>query len=204
MLVLSILSLIWAVQHAAYLMNTYSSGRDGRTAYGRLQGVETKERSCQLGENKLWFAPKRLRRTIDQRYRHDIFLGRAIGSDQHAVGLTNGDVIRARAIVRRIPPARWYRRLALALKTTRLQGVQDTLMASMDMNNRTSMSTLTMGTQDPLHRSFAGLASHSRILRTVGLQPSVHVVLVTKIACTSEHVSVTTPGCVVDGFTTVC
>ena len=64
----------WAVQHSAYLLNKYSLGTDGRTAYGRLHGAETKERICQFGERILWFVPKRLRGKLDQRYRYGIFL----------------------------------------------------------------------------------------------------------------------------------
>ena len=77
----------WALQHAAYLMNTYQLGRDGHTAYGRLHGRETHERLCELGEKILWFVPKKLRSKADQPWRYGVFLGRALGSDQNFIGL---------------------------------------------------------------------------------------------------------------------
>lgn len=110
----------WAVQHSAYLLNTHSLGTDGRTAYGRLHGAETNDRSCQLGEQIPWSVPNRLRDKLDQRCRHGMFLGRSTGSDQNFIGLAIGEVIRARAISRMIPSSRWNSALALALKTTPL------------------------------------------------------------------------------------
>ena len=48
----------------------------------------------------------------------DFFLGRSMSSDQNYVGLLNGNVVRARAIVRLVPEARWISANVLALKTT--------------------------------------------------------------------------------------
>ena len=63
----------WAVSHAAYLLNKYQLGTDGRTAYGRLHGRETHERLCEFGEKVLWFIPKHLRAKADQPWRYGIF-----------------------------------------------------------------------------------------------------------------------------------
>ena len=61
-----------------------------------------------------------MRGKADQRFRYGIFLGRCLGSDQNFVGLSNGDVVRARAIVRLVPESRWDSAFALRLKTTPL------------------------------------------------------------------------------------
>ena len=54
---------------------------------------------------------------MDQQWRHGVFLGRSASSDQNYVGLLNGSVVRARAIVRLIPEARWDARKVLAVTT---------------------------------------------------------------------------------------
>lgn len=95
-------------------------GKDGKTAYGRLHGLETRELLCQFGETILWFVPKHLRDNADERFRYGIYLGRSIGSDQNFVWLFNGTVVRARAIVRLVPAARWDWTFAQRLTTTPL------------------------------------------------------------------------------------
>ena len=90
----------WLVEHTAWVLNKYHLGTDSRTAYGRLQGREGRERVCELGEVILWYVPKKMRAKLDQRWRYGVFLGRALGSDQNFVGLNSGNVVCARAIVR--------------------------------------------------------------------------------------------------------
>ena len=97
----------WLVEHTAYVLNKFSLGPDGRTAYGRLHGREGRERMCEFGERIMWFVPKKVRAKLDQRWRYGIFLGRSMSSDQNFVGLANGDVVCARAIVRLVPGLRW-------------------------------------------------------------------------------------------------
>ena len=96
----------WIVHHAAYLLNRYQLGRDGRTAWGRLHGKESHERTCELGENILWYVPKRLRSKLDQKWRYGAFLGRSLNSDQNHVVVADGSMVRARAIVRLVLAAR--------------------------------------------------------------------------------------------------
>ena len=97
----------WLVEHTAYVLNKFALGPDGHTAYGRLHGREGRERICEFGERIMWYVPKKLRAKLDQRWRYGIFLGRSMSSDQNYVGLVNGDVICARAIVRVVPSIRW-------------------------------------------------------------------------------------------------
>ena len=111
----------WIVEHSAYLLDKYLLGTDRRTACGRLHGKETSERICELGERVLWSVPKALRSKLDQRWRYGVFLGRSISSDQNFIGLPNGRVIRARAIVRLVPEARWKKDLLFAVAMTPLQ-----------------------------------------------------------------------------------
>ena len=97
----------WIVEHAAYLLNRCVLGTDGRTAWGRLHGKEATERICQFGEKVLWYVPKKQRLKLDVRWRHGIFLGRSMSSDQNFIGLADGSVTCARAMVRLVSKRRW-------------------------------------------------------------------------------------------------
>ena len=68
----------------------------------------------------LWFVPKRLRSNLDSPWRYGIFLGQSMNSDQHFIGVSGGDVVRARAILRLIPEARWDAQRVLGVNTTPL------------------------------------------------------------------------------------
>ena len=97
----------WLVEHTAWILNKFHLSKDGRTAYGRLHGREGQERICEFGERIMWFVPKKLRAKLDQRWRYGIFLGRSLSSDQNYIGLSTGEVVCARAIVRVVPSLRW-------------------------------------------------------------------------------------------------
>ena len=97
----------WLVEHTAFVLNSYALGSDGKTPYGRLHGREGRERMCEFGERIQWYVPKKMRSKLDQRWRYGIFLGRSMSSDQNFIGLANGDVVCARAIVRLVPSVRW-------------------------------------------------------------------------------------------------
>ena len=97
----------WLVEHAAYMLNRCSLGTDGRTAYGRLHGKESTARLCEFAERVLWFVPKKHRAKLDARWRYGVFLGRASNCDQNYIGLANGSIVTARAIVRLAPSLRW-------------------------------------------------------------------------------------------------
>ena len=51
--------------------------------------------------------PKKLRAKLGQRWRYGLILGRSLSSDQNYIGLSSGEVICARAIVRVVPHMRW-------------------------------------------------------------------------------------------------
>ena len=99
--------LAWIVEHAAYLLNRCVLGTDGRTAWGRLHGKESTEKICQFGEKVLWYVPKKQRAKLDVRWRHGIFLGRSMSSDQNFIGLPDGSVTGARAMIRLVAKKRW-------------------------------------------------------------------------------------------------
>lgn len=108
----------WLVEHTAWVINKFQLGSDGRTPYGRLHGRESHERVCEFGEMILWYVPKKMRAKLDQRWRYGIFLGRALSSDQHFIGLNSGDVVCARAMVRVVPNIRWSSDRISKIQTT--------------------------------------------------------------------------------------
>lgn len=97
----------WLVEHASYLLNTFELGTDGRTAYGRLHGKEGTEHICEFGERVLWYVSNKLRTKLDARWRYGTFFGRSMNSDQNLIGLNDGSVTCARAMLRVIPSLRW-------------------------------------------------------------------------------------------------
>ena len=97
----------WMIEHAAYMLNRCKLDTDGRTAYGRLHGKESTARLCEFGERILWYVPKKHRAKLDARWRYGTFLGRAANCDQNDVGLADGSIVTARAIVRLVPSLRW-------------------------------------------------------------------------------------------------
>ena len=97
----------WMVEHASHLLSKYMIGPDGRTGYGRLHGKEVTERICEFGERILHYIPRKMRAKMDSRWKYGIFLGRSMHSDQNFVGLMDGSVTTARAMVRLVPSARW-------------------------------------------------------------------------------------------------
>ena len=97
----------WLTEHSAYLLNRFQLGTDGRTAYGRMHGKESTQKICVFGERVLWYVPKKHRAKLDARWRYGIFLGRALNSDQNFIGLANGSVTVARAMVRLVLRLRW-------------------------------------------------------------------------------------------------
>ena len=105
----------WIAEHATYLLNRYQLSTDGRTAYGRIHGKESTARICEFAERVLWYVPKKHRAKLDARWRYGVFLGRALDSDQNFVGLSNGTVVCARAIIRLNSRLRWNSEKAMAI-----------------------------------------------------------------------------------------
>ena len=97
----------WLVEHTACVLNKYALDAHGKTAYGRLHGREGIEKICEFSERVMWLVPKKLRAKLDQRWRCGVFLGRPLSSDQNMIGLINGDVVCARAIIRVVTNIRW-------------------------------------------------------------------------------------------------
>ena len=115
------------------MLTKYFIGRDGLTAYMRLHGRHPTERICEFGERVCWFVPAKRRTKLEPRWLNGVFLGRAYNSDQNFVGLSDGTVTTARAMVRVVPSCRRDKdRLLrvsgtpLALNTANFDSIEDT------------------------------------------------------------------------------
>ena len=71
---------------------------------------------CSMGRNtkagsvnsvKIGYDPQMARIELDVRRRYGFVLGRSLNSDQHYVGLANGNAVRARATIRVVPEQCW-------------------------------------------------------------------------------------------------
>ena len=116
-------------------------------------------RLCEMGEKVLWYVPKKLKGKSEQPWRYGVFLGRALGSDQNYIGLRNGDVVRARAIVRLVAGSRWTQRCSLVSRrhrsTNTLAGLINLNLVMLLMH---SLPSMTVRTERPL--GLAGCESH--------------------------------------------
>ena len=65
-----------------------------------MHGKEVSEYIAEFGERVLYYVPKKQRSKLDVRWRYGTFLGRATNSDQNYIGLNDGTVTCARAMVR--------------------------------------------------------------------------------------------------------
>ena len=97
----------WMVEYAAVILNKYAVQPSGRTAYHDLHGKRVSERLVEFGETVLHYVPKKHRHKLDMRWGIGVFLGTTMSTNESFIGLSNGTVIRCRAINRVRPDKRW-------------------------------------------------------------------------------------------------
>ena len=108
----------WLVEHAASVYNRYVCTEDGSTPYQNLHGQRFRGRAVEFGEQVFYYVPKRLRSKMSLRWRLGTFVGNHQNSNEALVASSNGDVIKARSIVRVIEPSRWSKTAILGVKGT--------------------------------------------------------------------------------------
>ena len=97
----------WLVEYSAVVLNKYSVNPSGHTAYHNLHGKKVSERIVEFGEVVLHYVPKKRRHKLDMRWAMGIFLGTKMSSNESFIGLSNGTVVRGRALTRVRPDKRW-------------------------------------------------------------------------------------------------
>ena len=108
----------WLVEYIGVILNKYAVQSSGKTAYHDLHGKKVSERLAEFGEVVMHYVPKKRRAKLDQRWTTGIFLGTTMHSNETYVALSNGCVVRGRAITRVRPDQRWNRELVQAIRGT--------------------------------------------------------------------------------------
>ena len=97
----------WLVEHSAVLKTKYDVGPDGHTGYWHLHGRECTEKLVEFGEKVMYYIPRKLRAKLDPRWKYGVWLGRALSADESYIGTADGQVTRARGIMRLVESVRW-------------------------------------------------------------------------------------------------
>ena len=83
-----------------------------------MHGRCSLERICEFGERVSWYVPKKRRTKLEPTWLNGVFLVRDWSSDQNFIGLADGSVTRARAMVRVVESQRWVAARVLGVAGT--------------------------------------------------------------------------------------
>ena len=97
----------WLVEHAASMLNRFTTNADGVSPYAYLHGRNSSERHIEFGEKIFYYVPKRARSKLCMRWRLGIYLGMAQNSNEIFVATVDGDVTKARSAARVVEAVRW-------------------------------------------------------------------------------------------------
>ena len=97
----------WLAEYAAVVLNKYAIQPSGHSAYQDLHGKRVSEKLVEFGEVVLHYVPRKRRQKLDMRRALGVFLGTTMSSNESYIGLSNGSVVRGRAINRVRPDKRW-------------------------------------------------------------------------------------------------
>ena len=97
----------WLVEYASVLLNKYAVQPDGKTAYHHLHGHKVSEQIVEFGKTIMHYFRKKRRSKMYQRWTTGVYLGTTMHSDESYIALSNGSVVRGRAITRVRPDQRW-------------------------------------------------------------------------------------------------
>ena len=90
----------WLVEHAASMVNRFTTNPDGVTPYAALHGRNSGERQVEFGEKVFYFVPKRARSKLDLRWRLGTYLGSSSMSNECYVANIDGEVLKLRSVAR--------------------------------------------------------------------------------------------------------
>ena len=98
---------LWMIEHVSSLINRHFVAAHGKTPYEYVHGKRSKGRTAEFGERILYHVPKKLRSSLDLRWRAEFFLGTAPSSNEIYVGTEGGAVVKSRSMCRVVAEARW-------------------------------------------------------------------------------------------------
>ena len=98
----------WMVEYAAVILEQICCSTFGPNCVSRSPWEDESARDLLNSEKLvLHFVPKKHRHKLDMRWGIGVFLGTTMSSNENFIGLSNGTVIRCRAINRVRPDKRW-------------------------------------------------------------------------------------------------
>ena len=90
----------WLVEHAANMVNRFTTNPDGVSPYAALHGRNAQDRQVEFGEKVFYFVPKRARSKLDLRWRLGTYLGSSSISNECFVSNVDGEVLKLRSVAR--------------------------------------------------------------------------------------------------------
>ena len=108
----------WLVEHAADIMNKHAVNQSGFTPYEELHGKRARERRVEFGERIFYSLPKKGRGKLDPRWKLGVYLGHAECTNEVFMGINNGNVIKARSMVRVVEESRWKKEVIQRIQGT--------------------------------------------------------------------------------------
>ena len=96
----------WMVEHAATMLNRFTTNPEGLSPYAAAHGRNASERHIEFCEKIFYFVPKKARTKLCLRWRLGTYLGMAPSSNECYVANVGGDVVRTRSVARVVAASR--------------------------------------------------------------------------------------------------
>ena len=97
----------WLVEHAASMLNRFSTNTEGQTPYASIHGKNAQERHVEFGEKVFYHVPRRARSKLCMKWRLGTYLGCSPSSNEVYVATVDGDVTKTRSVARVVVESRW-------------------------------------------------------------------------------------------------
>ena len=97
----------WMVEHAASMLNRFTTNSEGVTPYAALHGRNSTERHIEFGEKVFYFVPRKARTKLCLRWRLGTYLGVAPSANECYIANVDGDIVRSRSVARVVEASRW-------------------------------------------------------------------------------------------------
>ena len=96
----------WLVRQAALILNRFSVNPNVQTPYQTLHEKHASDTCVEFGTKVYYSVPKHMTYKLELRWRLGICIGHSNGTNEYYAALSNGNVVKARSIVRVIASRR--------------------------------------------------------------------------------------------------
>lgn len=97
----------WVIEHAACMINRFTTNPDGQSPYASLHGKNPSDRQVEFGEQVFYHVPKRSRSKLDLRWRLGTYLGTSLTSNECFVANVDGEVMKVSSVARVVAESLW-------------------------------------------------------------------------------------------------